>query len=269
MPVDERLPQYLHRKKGLPQGWLARTDGEILRVIMETQRAAGLKGSAVEIGIHRGRSMIALCLGLQADEKAYAIDVFEQQQLNRDHSGSGDLAAFERNLTRFNIPDGTVVIDPRSSQAVVAQDVLDQAGPARIFSVDGGHWAAIVKSDLHLAEACIAAHGVIALDDFHRPEWPEVSQGYFAWFADRAKPVVPFAIGLNKLYLCEEKQVGFYQQALAACRFLQLYRSKEVEFQNVKMPVYHRMLFPDMDIRSRLTHYLMLFHPDYYTRGKI
>lgn len=269
MPADDRLLHYLQRKKGLPQGWLARTDGEILRAVMNAQRQAGMKGSAVEIGIHHGRSMVALCLGLEAGEKAYAIDIFDRQEFNKDQSGSGNRAAFERNLAAFGIPEGTVVIDPRSSEDVVAQDILRQAGPARIFSVDGGHWTGIVKNDLRLAEACIAPYGVIALDDFHRPEWPEVSQGYFAWFAERNKPIVPFAIGLNKLYLCEEKQVAFYQEALAASRFLQLYLSKDVVFQDVKLPVYHRMFFPDMNIRTRLNHYLMLFHPDYYTRGKL
>ena len=268
MPSKGDLIRYVQRKD-LPQGWLARTDAEILQAVMDAQRAAGLAGSAVEIGVHHGRSMIAICLGLVDNEKAYAIDIFDQQHLNKDGSGRGNRDIFEKNLAKFGVAPSTIVIDPRPSDEVKPQDILEAVGPARIFSVDGGHWTSIVQSDLRLAEASIAPHGVIALDDFHRLEWPEVSAGYFAWFGERTKPVVPFAMGYNKLYLCQQQQVAFYQQALAASRYLKLYRAKEVEFQDVRMPVYHRMLFPDMDLRTRLTHYLMIFHPDYYTRGEV
>ena len=265
MPKPGNIISYVRRKK-LPQGWLARTDAEILHAVMEAQREAGMTGSAVEIGVHHGRSMIALCLGLTDTEKAYAIDIFDQQNKNQDRSGRGNRDIFEKNLAKFGVVSGAIVIDPRPSDEVKPQDILGTVGPARIFSVDGGHWMTIVQNDLHLAEDSIASYGVIALDDFHRMEWPEVSAGYFAWFGERRKPLVPFAMGYNKLYLCEQQQLAFYQQVLAASRYLKLYLTKEVMFQGVKMPVYYRMLFPDMDLRTRLFHYLKVFHPDYYTR---
>jgi hypothetical protein len=266
--TESKLAKYVRQRKHMPHGWLARTDAEILQAIMEAQRLAGMAGSAVEIGVHHGKSMIALCLGLAPGEKAYAIDVFEQQHLNKDQSGSGNRQMFEKNLIRFGAPGDTVTIDPRSSEEVKPEDIMRAVGPARIFSVDGGHWAEIVKNDLHLAEGAIAPHGVIVLDDFHRAEWPDVSAGYFAWFGERRKPLVAFAIGFNKLYLCEQTQVGFYQKALASCQFLRLFLAKEVVFQGVKIPVYHRLLFPEMGLKAGLLYCLMLFRPDYYARLK-
>lgn len=268
MATESDFTRYI-RRKDLPEGWLGRTDAEILQAILSAQQSAGITGSAVEIGVHHGKLMIALCLGLKADERAYAIDVFDQQHLNKDHSGSGDRAIFERNLARFGVAQNKVIIDARSSEEAQPRDILDAVGPARLFSVDGGHWAEIVENDLRLAEACIAPQGVIALDDFHRPEWPDVSAGYFSWFGKRSKPLVPFAIGFNKLYLCHDKQLGFYQGVLAASPYLKAYLAKEMVFQGVNLPVYHQMLFPEMSRRTRLKHYLMLFHPDYYLRRRV
>jgi hypothetical protein len=82
-------------------------------------------------------------------------------------------------------------LDKRPSQQVKPDDILTTVGEARLFSIDGGHWAEVVRNDLSIAENSLAEHGVIALDDFHRPEWPEVSAGYFAWHANRGKSIVP------------------------------------------------------------------------------
>ena len=42
---------------------------------------------------------------------------------------------------------------------------------------------------------------IIALDDFHRPDWPEVSIGIVSWYNDRRNLIVPFAMGFDKLLL--------------------------------------------------------------------
>jgi hypothetical protein len=185
------LTNYVARDNRHIHGWFARIDAEIFRAILLCQVEKRLSGSAVEIGVHHGRSFIALCLGLANGEKAYCIDIFESQMLNKDVSGRGDRVIFAANLANFSVDDGKVVVDARSSQEVETSDIIDAVGPARFFSIDGGHWLEIVQNDLRLAEASLATHGVIALDDFHRAEWPNVSAGYFAWYPSRKKPLVP------------------------------------------------------------------------------
>src|SRR4051812_2969356 len=169
------LASYISSGSKQVPGWLARTDAEIFKAVLVGQVNRSLPGSAVEIGVHHGRSFIAMCLGLNDDEKAYCIDIFENQHLNKDFSGCGNKASFEKNLTTFGIGRDKVVIDPRSSQHVRWEEICDAVGKVRFFSVDGGHWLEIVHNDLRLAEASISEHGVIALDDFHRSEWPDVS----------------------------------------------------------------------------------------------
>jgi hypothetical protein len=209
-----------------------------------------------------------MCLALQKGEKAYCIDVFDAQYLNKDRSGLGDRVVFERNMAQFRIDLINVTIDARSSQNVAPQDIIEAVGPVRFFSVDGGHYQEIVENDLKLAEVCLSDSGVIALDDFHRPEWPDVSAGYFSWYAARTNPIVPFAIGFNKLYLCYEQFVDNYKCALVANSFLTNFRSKNVEFQNVQVPVYQHYVLPEEDLRSRLISYAKIFNPDLYVKAK-
>ena len=83
-----------------------------------------------------------------------------------------------------------------------------------------GTYPGAVKGDLALAEDCLAPHGVITLDDFHRPECADVSTGYFEWYSARQRAIVPFAIGFNKLYLCEANWVERYGCVIANDTFL-------------------------------------------------
>lgn len=263
---EEALAKYVAQGSQQIHGWFARTDAEIFKAILLGQAEKRLSGSAVEIGVHHGRSFIALCLGLQNGEKAYCIDIFELQMLNKDLSGRGDQVILAANLANFSIYDKTVVIDSRLSQDVKPNDIIGAVGPARFFSIDGGHWLEIVQNDLRLAEEFLAAHGVIALDDFHRLEWPNVSAGYFAWYELRKKPLIPFALGFNKLYLCEEKWSEFYKGLLREEPFLNRYLTKQVEFQGETLSVYQTFVRPEMSMRTRLVAYLKIFNPDLYMR---
>ena len=262
------LARYIAHESGSVQGWFARVDAEIYRAILLGQSEQNLSGSAIEIGIHHGRSFVALCLALRSDEKAYCIDIFDDQNLNKDSSGKGDRSIFESNLARFGIDREKVVIDPRSSQHVKPAEIVDAVGPARLFSIDGGHWEDVVRSDLRLAESSLARHGVIALDDFLRSEWPNVSAGYFAWYAARATPLVPFAIGANKLYLCQEQWASFYRGLLAKDPFLGLFLARHVDFQGFTIPVYQQYISPEMQFRARLFAYFRVFNPELYARIK-
>jgi hypothetical protein len=248
----QELEAYTRRGRRRLQGWLCRIDAEIFQAVLRAQADAGLRGGVAEIGVHHGKSFIPLCLALRPDERAACVDVFDQQHLNVDRSGEGDRAVFERNLARAGVPRAQVDIFEQSSLDLTLHQFLDAVGPVRFFSVDGGHWLEIVQSDLTVAEASLAAHGVIALDDFHRPEWPEVSAGLFAWHASRHRPIVPFAIGFNKLYLCLEDRVGFYQEVLARTPFLAAFAGQPVSFLGQQTAIYTTFPYPEYPLKMRL-----------------
>jgi hypothetical protein len=266
--MTSALDQYASGARKTIAGWLSRIDAEILKSILVAQNNHGLAGSVAEIGVHHGRSFILLCLGLREHEKAYCVDIFDDQHLNKDGSGRGDRAILEANLRRFGIAPEHVKIDPRSSELVQPADLISQVGPVRLFSIDGGHWSEIVVNDLVLAEQVLSDYGVIALDDFHRAEWPEVSAGYFKWFTGRKRPIVPFAIGFKQLFLCQSDRVDFYQEVLACNDFLSRLKVKTCDFQGIELPVYQMVFRPEFPLTGLVKFYLRFVHPEIFVAAK-
>lgn len=262
--MSDALTNYLRGGRRRVEGWFERVDAEIYYEILSAQQKDALEGGVAEIGLHHGKSFIALCLGLRENETAYGIDIFDRQEFNKDHSGLGNRAALEANLRLFGIDEGRVVIDARPSQEVACDDILGRAGRIRFFSVDGGHWKEIVINDLALAERCLAPHGVIALDDFLRMEWPEVSAGFFSWIQSSA--LIPFAMGFNKLYVCHRAYARRYLSALRNSRSLAHYCSKDCEFAGQEVPIYHRLPQTKWNWKTRLREYIKLYHADLYLK---
>ena len=256
--------QYILRSGNRISGWFYRLDAEIFCSITNYQNRNALDGSVVEIGLHHGKSFIALCLSLQHEERAYGIDLFEQQSLNLEESGKGNKRLVEGNLEAAGVNPSRVVLDARPSTSVTPGDIVGSVGAVRFFSIDGGHQIDVVRSDLLLAEQTLAEHGVIALDDFLRPEWPDVSAAYFVWYAQKSRSIVPFAMGCNKLYLCEQSHVAAYQEILRSSEFLGFFLSKHYNFCGNEIPVYQRFLQPHWAWKKRAMEYVKLFHPDLY-----
>lgn len=261
MRQGDSAHRYAWRGRNGVGGWFALTDALMVDALMRAQRAGNRGGAVAEIGVHHGKMFIALCLGRADGERAYCIDLFADQARNRDGSGLGDLQKFRNNLRRFDIPDDNIVIRQGSSADISGQDVLDAVGPVRFFSVDGGHWREIVENDLKIAERCLAAGGIIALDDFHRPEWPDVSAGYFAWYAQRSGALEPFAIGFNKLYLCDSRYRDEYQQVLARDPALKALLVRQAVLQGHALPVYAEYILPEYGPVRAAKAYLKLFAP--------
>lgn len=260
--------EYIRRGRERVAGWFYRIDAEIFGLITDYQNSAGLDGSLVEIGLHHGKSFIAMCLSLHGEQRAYGIDLFEQQALNVDRSGKGDRSMVERNLRAAGVDLSAVVLDSRPSSRVTPPDILGSVGPARFFSIDGGHQLEVVRNDLLLAGQALADHGVIALDDFLRPEWPEVSAGFFAWFEKSSKSLVPFAIGLNKLYLCSQNHVGRYQEVLRRSAFLGCFLVKHCSFCGIEVPVFQGFRLTEWGQAQRIIEYLKYYHPDLYMSSR-
>jgi hypothetical protein len=261
---NKQISRYASRARRKVSGWFGRTDAEIFKIILSAQNDKNLSGSVAEIGVHHGKSFIELCMAIQNGESAYCVDIFEDQHLNLDNSGNGSKRKLEANLLNFGIDLSKVVIEQNSSLNVTAEDITNTIGTVRFFSVDGGHWLEIVKNDLQIAEGCLAEHGIIALDDFHRPEWPDVSAGYFAWYASRRKPIVPFAIGFNKLYLCLDSYAEFYKEKIYGDKFLRSFISKKVVFQGAQIPVFSEYHLPEHGTVKRGLNHAKLYYPNLY-----
>lgn len=198
-------------------GWLSRLDAEVIGLVAAAQAARGIRGSVGEIGVHHGRLFILVALGLQAGERAFAVDIFEDQRHNVDRSGEGDEARFRANMQRYGVAIDRVDIVRGSSLDVRWPDIARHVGQkARLFSIDGGHTARITANDLAIADAGLADDGVTVLDDYFNAEFPEVSQGMCQHRLIDGGNLVPFAIGDNKLLLARPGRGDAYREMLAA-----------------------------------------------------
>jgi hypothetical protein len=189
-------------------GWLDKTTAIISNGLMRHQSATGLTGPVCEIGVHHGKYFIALACGLCPNEKGIAIDLFENQEENIDHSGMGDRGMFEKNVARFLYPPSIAVISGNSTK--LSADNISRYGGVRFFSVDGGHTEAITLNDLRLAERSIATGGIVALDDILHQGWTGVISGYVRYRQEGGK-LRAFALVPNKLLLADEASVASYK----------------------------------------------------------
>jgi hypothetical protein len=115
---------------------------------------------------------------------------------------------------------------------------------------------------LLLASSLLVEGGVIALDDFMRSEWPDVSIGFFDWMESSSMQIVPFAVGFNKLYLCHRSYVGKFQKCLWDSPFLPYFFNKNYEFYGIQTPIFQFSVLPDRTLLRRWYEHLKLFYPD-------
>jgi hypothetical protein len=192
-------------------------------------------GAVSEIGVHHGKLFIGLSLLQRNDEYSVAIDLFDDQALNVDRSGKGNLAAFQNNVRRWSSLDRVVI--HRGDSTRLDGDELSKLGRAniRIFSVDGGHTSEIVHSDMKLAETTVSSEGIVIADDVFNQYWPGVATGTMRYLHEGGG-LVPFAIGFNKVFFCFPDYADYYRSKLRESfqdRYLLVVKSSEFAMHDV------------------------------------
>jgi hypothetical protein len=254
-----RLKTYVRRQNRRVSGWFNRADGEIFMSVLLDQKERALAGSALEIGVHHGRSFIPLSLTSSPSAPAIAVDIFEDQHHNTiDPSGRGDYKAFMGNLKRFG-NDNCVKIITSSSLELFPDSIGREI---RFASVDGGHWHDAVLNDLKLVEACAGSDCVIALDDMFNPDYAEVMVACFDWL--RTAPAFrAFAVSGGKIYFCRPGHESHYKEVLLKNFYILFNNKKTLRFANSEVLVvtglYRGLLSP-------IKRYIQLKSPEVYGR---
>jgi hypothetical protein len=228
-------------------GWLMPTTALGIVETLLFQEDTGVAGGLAEIGIHHGKSFLALAAAARQDEKLHAIDVFEQQEKNTDRSGWGDRDTFLAHVARF-FPGVQPIVVAHSSADIAGHEAEFGLGGLRFLSIDGGHTAALTLNDLRIADACLGDAGACCLDDVFNPRWTGVVSGLFAFLAT-APRLVPYAFLPNKLFLCRPGQVGQYRAHLRDVLAHALERTGQ-EFGAAEIDVY-RERWPQLSASLR------------------
>ena len=107
--MNPTVAEYLHQKQTV-RGSLQDVDARVMLAIDELQRTAGVSGDFLEIGVSYGQSAILLGYCVQAGERLFVCDTFEDTR----RSGAETLAEqalphqgfrrgeFEQNYERFH-----------------------------------------------------------------------------------------------------------------------------------------------------------------------
>jgi hypothetical protein len=208
----EDVRRYLGETKDV-QGWFFPVDAYLFGLIDEIQRREDLRGHLFEIGVHHGKTAIFLARMARDGELLGVCDVFEQQELNRDHSGEGSRDVFLRNLRALgNLDDARLRVFAKESSALTTADTTTSC---RFFHIDGGHRAEDVVADLATAERALLPDGVVAVDDLFNPSWPGVGEGFYRFIAARPDAFVPIVIGGNKVLLARPDAADRYERHFA------------------------------------------------------
>ncbi len=258
----EGMYRAAERKK--VEGWFSEIDARVFELLLGYQTSNEIHGSVAEIGLHHGKSFILLCTSLQKNEKAYGIDVFDSQDLNLDSSGFGNKNLLIKNLIKYKCEMPNIVLDSRESQKVQSTDVTNAVNRVRFFSIDGGHWYSTVLCDLDLAKECLATGGIIALDDYLRPDWPEVARAFHKWYESNSDFFSIVAIGFNKVYLAHSDWASRYRVILEEDRKMRFLLNKYYKINDIQIPVYSVFSLPEMPLKTRVINYLKLYHLPVY-----
>ncbi len=211
-----RAHKYAHNSRTGIQGWIPNAIGDAVIRIAQFQLENDVQGGIGEIGVHHGRFFILLNLCRRSHESALAVDLFEDQHLNKDKSGRGDRKIFLNNVSKYCSTSTDITLLKADSGDLTGEDLMTAAGAKfRLFSVDGGHSAEQTKYDLTIAADSLAEGGVVLLDDYFHTGWPEVSVGTVHFIEEnRELDLVPFAIVSGKLLFTTRSHQQTYADAL-------------------------------------------------------
>ena len=164
-------------------GWFTFDDTVAFSLILDSQRALGIRGDILEIGSYHGRSTVVLAAHLAPGERLLVCDAFESE--TSDHYGNRPTAEKVRaNVARIAgraAADALDIYEGLSTSLTLPPDRR-----LRFAHVDGGHDEETVLHDIRLAYGHLVDGGVLALDDFQHPRWPGVSAGI-----ERARAELP------------------------------------------------------------------------------
>lgn len=188
------VSEYLNATRQI-EGWFFPIDAHLFAIADMMQKAMNVHGNLFEIGVHHGKTAIFLALLASPHEILGVCDVFDRQELNADHSGSGNRARFENSMRRHaGRIDLRIFMKPSSELTI--EDTTENC---RFFHIDGGHRPEDVFTDLATADRALVADGIVAVDDVFNPEWPGVSEGVYRYFTERPNVFAPIVIGGNKV----------------------------------------------------------------------
>ena len=113
------------------------------------------------------------------------------------------------------IKPGTTIHVCRSDSLTQHMDLDAAAKSCRWVHIDGFHSMAAVINDLKIADALLKHDGLICMDDFFAPHWPQVTAAVFRYLYTTTTDLNLVLLGFNKGYLCRTSSLKAYLQFIS------------------------------------------------------
>jgi Methyltransferase domain len=157
-------------------------------ILLSRQDDLGVAGDLLEIGVLNGKSATLIALYARAHEKLVLVDPALRREavaaVESIHANNNvHVRDFSQNLRRH-------------------PEMADRHGCFRWIHIDGEHSGPAVRNDLEIAVELVAPGGIICLDDFFTPAYPQITAAVFEFLASRRGRLQLFLVGYNKGYIC-------------------------------------------------------------------
>ncbi len=183
------------------RGFFAVESMAVWDILLSAQRRVGISGMMLEIGVLEGKSGLLLAMHATPAEKLVLVDPQMPIWVRR----------------RFEVfhPGANLYLEAASH----ALDALPihKLGLRRFrwIHIDGEHSGTTVLDDLRRAALLCAGDGVICIDDFFSPSFPQVTAATFRFLDARRGEFALFLVGAGKGYICRARAQRVYLQIIA------------------------------------------------------
>jgi hypothetical protein len=170
---------YLRAEK-IP-GFFNYDDAQHFQLVLRMQVLMGVTGDLLEIGSWKGRSAAFMSFFVHPGERLIVSDVFSQPASDV-YSEYPSVEDVKTNITKIN-PDiaafQLMFLEGNSSSMQLPADVN-----LRFAHVDAGHSFQECYQDLINITPRVIHNGIVVIDDYGHPDWPEVKPATDTWLKE-------------------------------------------------------------------------------------
>jgi hypothetical protein len=202
--MQDIFQSYLAASVTLP-GWFFRRSSAIWDCLLSFQGAEDIGGNLLEIGVWRGKSAL----------------------LSAMHARSGELCLFvdpvlhhKTEATLQAATEGQCMFMHTLSNALHRSPLMSShARTFRWIHIDGEHSGTTVYDDMTIGCQLLDEWGILVLDDFFSPIWPQITKSAFEFCFRHNSELTLFLCGDNKGYFCRPRHMSIYMNYIASNMF--------------------------------------------------
>jgi len=169
-------------------GWFQMPAICIWDSLLAFQSRSMVRGNFLEIGVWMGRSALLSTLHSSDDEECVFVDPLPMDEAR------AKLATIRDSGLHFLLT---------TSRRLLPEMLPASVPPSyRWIHIDGEHTGIAVEHDLALASSLLGERGIIVVDDFFSPAYPQIAFSVIDHLRAHPKSLMMFLCGFNKAYLC-------------------------------------------------------------------